>query len=244
MPFTLAHPAAILPLRRYCPRFLSFPALVIGSVSPDAGYLFKGLNLEGFSHCFVGSFAFDLPVGVLMLVLFYWLRAPVVGLIPQRSRQVFLPLCQRPPGSPLVAVLSLLIGTWTHLLWDSFTHRHGWLVEHLSILQTPIMVIGWRTLRIHNVIWYGCSFAGVVWLWFAYERWKQDFHAATPVTPFKVKLRDAVLIATVLVPLEAMHHLISGLLGLCLVGVSSALLVVWSALRVGDSQPRVRGKKA
>ena len=28
MPFTLAHPAAVLPLKRFCPRYLSFPALI------------------------------------------------------------------------------------------------------------------------------------------------------------------------------------------------------------------------
>ena len=34
MPFTLAHPAAVLPLRRW----LWFPGLVAGAVAPDVGY--------------------------------------------------------------------------------------------------------------------------------------------------------------------------------------------------------------
>ncbi|MFX7840593.1 DUF4184 family protein, partial [Acinetobacter baumannii] len=29
MPWTFAHPAAMLPLRRLCPRWLSWPALVL-----------------------------------------------------------------------------------------------------------------------------------------------------------------------------------------------------------------------
>jgi hypothetical protein len=37
MPWTFAHAAAVLPLRRCCPRRLHFPALVIGSLTPDFG---------------------------------------------------------------------------------------------------------------------------------------------------------------------------------------------------------------
>ena len=44
MPFPLAHPAAVLPFRRYCSRWLNFPALVIGSLVPDLGYLFPPIQ--------------------------------------------------------------------------------------------------------------------------------------------------------------------------------------------------------
>src|SRR6267142_2803077 len=71
MPFTLAHPAVVLPLRRFSPRVLSFPALVVGSITPDVGYCFGRLNVEEFSHSFVGSLAFCLPVGLLMVAIFY-----------------------------------------------------------------------------------------------------------------------------------------------------------------------------
>jgi hypothetical protein len=37
MRWTIAHPAAVLPLRRLCPRFLSCPALIVDSVAPDIG---------------------------------------------------------------------------------------------------------------------------------------------------------------------------------------------------------------
>ena len=70
MPFTLAHPAAVLPLRRFCPRFLNFPALVVGSVGPDAGYAFGWLGADQVSHRFLGSFVFCLPVGLVLVGLF------------------------------------------------------------------------------------------------------------------------------------------------------------------------------
>src|SRR5579872_1927354 len=133
MPFTLAHPAAVLPFRRYCPRYFNFPALIIGSLAPDIGYCFGRLRVDEFSHRFVGSLGFCLPVGLLMLGMFYGLRHPIVGMLPASQRKVFLPLCERPPGSLLAIIISLLIGAWTHLLWDSFTHKNGWLAVHLPI---------------------------------------------------------------------------------------------------------------
>src|ERR1039458_366285 len=113
MAFPLAHPAAVLPLRRYCPRWLSFPALVIGSLSPDAGYCLGnlgGLDWGTFSHGMLGSVAFCLPVGVVLLALFYGLRAPVIRMLPAPYQQAFLPLCWRPPGSPSAVVISRLSG--------------------------------------------------------------------------------------------------------------------------------------
>ena len=90
MPFPLAHPAAVLPLRRCCPRYLSFPALVIGSLCPDSGYLFHAGN---FSHRFLaGSFGFCLPVGLVLVLVFYGVRRPVIGILPASYRRLLLPL--------------------------------------------------------------------------------------------------------------------------------------------------------
>ena len=45
MPFTLAHPVAVLPFSR-C-RYCHFPALVIGSLSPDFVYFLHGRAVSG-----------------------------------------------------------------------------------------------------------------------------------------------------------------------------------------------------
>jgi hypothetical protein len=85
MPFPVAHPAAVLPLRRYCPRYLSFPALVVGSLSPDFGYVFGHLQVDRFSHRFwAGSFGFCLPAGLLIVWVFYLVRAPLLAILPGR----------------------------------------------------------------------------------------------------------------------------------------------------------------
>jgi hypothetical protein len=244
MPFPLAHPAAVLPLRRYCPRWLCFPALVIGSVCPDAGYAFGKLNVDGLSHKFLGSFAFCLPVGFVLLVLFYWLRLPAVRALPMSYQQALLPICQQPRGSFLAIILSLLVGAWTHLLWDSFTHKDGWLVEHLPVLQWPVTVYAGRRARVCHVLWYACSFAGVVWLFVVFEKWKRAHVGGGAGSSGIRVLRDAVLVALLVVPIELVHHLIVRVsLAVCLVAVLCALLGIGIVFKVatarkatGDSQ--------
>src|SRR5438876_728351 len=97
MPFPIAHPAAVLPLRRYCTRWLSFPALVIGSVVPDVGYLL-GEDWINFSHQLSGSVPFDLPLGILILAVFYRFRTVVAGMLSAPYQRLLLPLCRRPKG--------------------------------------------------------------------------------------------------------------------------------------------------
>src|SRR5215831_8687099 len=169
MAFPLAHPAAVLPLRRI--KWLSFPALVVGAVVPDLGYVF--FQLADFSHQALGSIVFGLPVGGLILGAFYGARTPVVTRMPRTLRRSVLLVCERPLGPLWIAVLSLLIGIWTHLVWDSFTHNDGWVVEHLPILLTPLFEFSGRTARVCNLLWYGSSFVGAGWLFFAFEKWKQ-----------------------------------------------------------------------
>jgi hypothetical protein len=223
MPFPLAHPAAVLPLRRWCPRWLDFPALVVGSVCPDAGYAFGRWGIQEFSHTPPGSVVFCLPVGLLMLRFFYGLRSRAVGRLPERGRKLFLPLCQHPAGSRFAVVVSLLAGIWTHLLWDSCTQVHGWLAERWTFLQRPLHEFGDQTLRVQHLAWYGCSFAGIAWLYFAFEQWQEKSTGAA-VSSFS-KWRRAVVIAALFFPVEAMHHLVYGMLGNFVVGAGSLVLV-------------------
>jgi hypothetical protein len=235
MPFTLAHPAAVLPLRRFCPRFFNFPALVAGSLCPDAGYCFGTLNIDDFSHSLKGSIEFCLPVGVVMLGFFYGLRLPAVEILPERHRKYLLPFCQKPIGSPLTVLVSLLIGIWIHLLLDSFTHKRGWLVENLPLLQTPVFSAEAHTFRIFNLLWYACSFAGIVWLWLAWEQWRNTFAEPAPQIASRVKLfGKAVLAGVLMMPIELTHHLIPGRAGLFLIAGYSALIIIGIVLRIGS----------
>lgn len=172
MPFTLAHPAAIVPLARV--RWLASLPLIIGSLAPD---LFGFLMPYGFtqgvtsSHSLTGSLLVDLPFGYAFLLLIRMMQVPLTAPLwePHRSfvRQALSRYFARRLWW-LVAVPSLLIGSWTHILWDSFTHGDAWGVQQFAWLQQSWWVVGEYPLAMHRLLQYGCSLFGlaVLVLWY------------------------------------------------------------------------------
>ena len=166
MPFTLAHPAAILPLRRF--RFLQTVPLVIGSLVPDIPYFLPsrlGRALAD-SHTLYGSFAVCLPLGMALLILILLLREPLTILLGARARWVCLHSLERFTAWPLrwpIAAWSILLGSWTHLAWDSFTHQTGWTTVRVAALSAPISLFGWDTATSH-LLQYVSSVFGLVLL--------------------------------------------------------------------------------
>jgi hypothetical protein len=126
MPWTFAHPAAILPLRNIGGVRLPLAALVVGSLAPDFGYYVGQFELATFAHTWLGLLLLCLPSGVLVLSLFAVVQSDLIRLLPQPHRGALL-LRQSGLGAGsrfgklLGAVAGLLLGALTHVLWDSFT---------------------------------------------------------------------------------------------------------------------------
>ncbi len=227
MPFPLAHPAAVLPLNRYCPRHLSFPALIVGSLSPDFAYCLGPLHLDGFSHRFLaGSFGFCLPAGLLVLMVFYVVRRPLLGILPARHRQVFWSLCQRPARPAFAIIVSLLIGAWTHIFLDSITHEDGWLVEHLPVLQGFVPWAGKHGLRIYDVLYYACTFAGVTWVAMSYLGWVEKAPRGPAPSAPAANWGWALMLATAALFIAAACRGPGQSLGLITAGLLTVVLVV------------------
>ena len=171
MPFTLAHPAAILPLRRL--RFLQTVPLVIGSLVPDLPYFFPsrfGRTYFPDTHTLYGSFSVDLPLGMAVLLLLLLLREPLTVMLGARLRWVCRQSIDNFYARPLhwpIALLSILVGTWTHMIWDSFTHESTWTTARVAALSAPVSVFGWDTETSH-LLQYVSSVFGLavlaVWL--------------------------------------------------------------------------------
>ena len=175
MPWTFAHPAAVLPLRRLCPRWLSFPALVVGSLVPDLGYYVPGADFLMDSHTVAGIIVNGLPWGLLILGLLCWLRAPLVHLLPQPHRRAMAPLIQTPvhitPTLFIKLALSVLIGAATHVAWDACTHLRGGLVAHVAWLQAPVFQYRWFVVPVYQVLQHLSTLLGVSVLICSYGRW-------------------------------------------------------------------------
>jgi hypothetical protein len=194
-------------------------------MAPDAGYLFDDPGLGGLSHEFFGSIAFGIPVGVLALAILYGFRKRVVSMLPETQRQIYEPLCRRPMGSIWIVALSLVIGIWSHVIWDSFVHIDGWIVEKWPLLQTPVIQYSGRTARVSHVLWYGSSFAGVVAVFLSIENWKRGTSSSMGFD--KAILRDAFVVALMIMPISLIHHIFNdGFIGIALTAGLCGLLVL------------------
>lgn len=148
MPFTFSHPALILPLRWLPRRWFSFTGLIIGSIIPDFEYFIRIKIHSAYSHTLRGLFWFDLPLGLLVAFIFYRVVVPVsIDNLPFffKSRLYSLKNFDWTTyfkSNWFFVITSLLLGAGSHLLWDSFTHEHGYFVRNFSSLNRELLLAG------------------------------------------------------------------------------------------------------
>ena len=169
MPFTLAHPAAVLPLRGL--RYLRMAPLIVGAMVPDLPYYLPGgiARYVPVTHAFAHSFTVDLALGYALLASLVVLQRPLTALLSARARalclRALLPFHR--PFEWAFAAPAILLGVWTHLLWDSVTHGDGWMVHRVQALRAPL-VIGPYEGTVFHALQYLSSAAGlcVLVLWY------------------------------------------------------------------------------
>lgn len=200
MPFTFAHPAAVLPLRRF--KFLHTVPLIIGSVTPDLPYYIPGrynrLMLD--THTMLGSLWPDIPIGLVVLVFGFLLRRPLTALTTPRARALCLHSLEgfrHQPFHWLLAIVAIYVGIWTHLLWDACTHDTGWVVRRVAALSAPV-TIGDYTGTLCHVLQYVSSVAGLLILAIWYFRLPTPA-ADPPGTPASEPVSGRVAILLLLV---------------------------------------------
>src|SRR5579863_4915411 len=204
MPFTLSHAAAAWPFEK---TRLCLSALIIGSFAPDFAYFFF-LNQGGlFAHSLEGMFLIDLPLSLVILWLFHaFMKQPFITLLPRGFRARLKPEENHfsfwPPRRLALILVSILIGTATHILWDSFTHPFYWPYRHWSFLsrivhvpiqgevqmykalQTGSTVFGLLVVAVWIVLWYRATSPAQLPAAQPYSRWQ--IHVITVVTPLLV----------------------------------------------------------
>ncbi|WP_380169484.1 DUF4184 family protein [Jannaschia sp. R86511] len=157
MPFTLAHPAAVLPLMRGP---LVPTALVAGAVSPDLPYFLRATGIPvtaqswyepltnaTTTHSLPGLLTVAVPLALLLHLGLRAALAPLATLGPAPAHAAAAGARSRGGRPGLgrgVAVvgwvaLSLVLGVLTHVVWDSFTHGDGWVVQQVPALSDPVL---------------------------------------------------------------------------------------------------------
>lgn len=149
MPFTAAHPAAILPLLKHS-RWFSATGLIAGSIAPDFEYFLLLPIFSHIGHTLEGLLFFNLPVAFAVATVFHMLvRRPVVAHLPiwLKSRALAVPelnwlgyLRKR----WFVFTFSVIIGAVAHIFWDGFTHYSGYFVQLWPVLNSTVNLMGWE----------------------------------------------------------------------------------------------------
>jgi len=167
MPFTFSHPALVLPLALLPRRWVSLTGLVAGASVPDFDY-FIWLKIQSrYGHTWPGIFYFDVPVGLLLAFVFHAVvRNALVANSPAFIQQRFGHLYgfNWPAHFArhwLAVVGSVAVGAASHLLWDSFTHLNGALVQAMPALQQAVLV-GSYPWPLYNILQHSSTLVGAV----------------------------------------------------------------------------------
>lgn len=153
----------MLPLKMARPQWFSGAALCIGSMAPDFEYFLKGKPMTGIGHTIVGQFTFCLPLTMFVVWLVrrviirpLALHAPDGGEFHLKDYRV---LAETPLtlSDWLKVVVSALIGSFSHIIWDSFTHETGWAAQRISFIQRHLFSVGDSHIHVFKLLQHGGS---------------------------------------------------------------------------------------
>lgn len=173
MPFTLSHAAAAAPLARYG---FVLSALVIGSFSPDFIYFIRLSPIGHFTHTIPGVFLFCLPSGMAVLWIYHrLLKEPLAALLPDPLRHSLIdphrPFDFLPVRRMTALAISITMGAFTHLAWDSFTHEGGAVSRVLPFLSMGVIDLGFEWVPLTRILHHAGSLIGLAWIAFQAKRW-------------------------------------------------------------------------
>ncbi len=147
MPFTfLAHQGPFLPVVRRWSHRIDPVTFLVGTVAPDLAYVAGQSSWRVWAHAMPWLVAFNVPVTLLVSWIVVRIIAPVLPAhLPEagsfRLRDLRAIAAHRFDlvRSPVWA----LIGSFTHVALDSFTHRWGWVASEWRWYRTPLIDHRW-----------------------------------------------------------------------------------------------------
>lgn len=163
MPFTFSHPSIVLPIFKKFPKYFSATGLIAGSLIPDFEYFVRLYSLSVITHTKKGLLLIDVPAAVILSIAFHlFIKQSLIPNLPKSIRKYFIHLLHSDWMSyfkrnfPTV-IVSCLIGTATHIAWDSVSHATGQMVQRAGFLSTEIIFNG---AYIYRIIWWLSSLLG------------------------------------------------------------------------------------
>jgi hypothetical protein len=198
VPFTLAHPAVVLPLLR---RPFVPSALIAGAMAPDLPYFLRAVGISSAdardayepllnatnTHSPGWGLGVDLLFALCLMLVGRLLHRPLSALLP--AGFVLPGLRAARPGKghraryALWVLLSGFVGIFSHLAWDAFTHGDGYVVTHLALLRASVP----GGLTVARLLQYASTVGGLaaigVYLWRRRDRFRGTEGCANRLRP-------------------------------------------------------------
>jgi len=139
--------------------------LIIGSTLPDFEYFLRLELIGTHGHTLPGVFYLDLPLGIMLCFIFHNIvRNSLINSLPSLlynrfsvwkninwNRYFF--------RNMHVVIISLLLGIFSHIFWDAFTHPSGFFVERINLLNEYIRIATFQ-IPIYKILQHGGTVAG------------------------------------------------------------------------------------
>lgn len=118
------------------------------------------------SHDPAKVFTICLPFGVAAFVLFHmFLKIPLVSLCPRFLQERIAPYATAQLEISfrywLFVFVAVVIGAYTHILWDSFTHGGRWGTRVVPAVN-QIVTVGGHEIAIFKLLQHGSSVGGLL----------------------------------------------------------------------------------
>lgn len=193
MPFTLAHTVVALPFRKIRSAQIPIAGIVIGSMTPDLFRIIDSkIGLQ--SHTFGSIFHLNLALGLAFSLLWYVLYRPTLytcfglqdslNMVTWHYRfKFFILLC-----------CCIMLGSFTHIVWDGFTHFDQRTLVHADFLARSISVFG-HNYSAYFLLQMLSSFIPLPFIYLGMKRYFQKHQAITHTPQI---LRRMTIIALIL----------------------------------------------
>ncbi len=167
MPFTFSHPFIVLPLCRNSNRYFSATGLITGSMALDFEYFIymKKIEHESFHTLPYGVFIFGMPAGFMLMFVYHLLiRNNLIDNLPPflwRRLVQYKALDWNTffKKNFIKITISLLVGIYSHLLLDAFTHDFGFFVRSFPALNMRVIFLNSET-PVYDLLQSLLSFLG------------------------------------------------------------------------------------
>lgn len=164
MPFTLAHPAAVVFLKN---KKLNITALILGSMAPDFLYFINFRPYGNLGHKLLGFFLLNLPLCFLLAYVFHnIIKSQLISNLPNPFDKWYFYLREKKFSlnslkEVIVFIYSAILGMATHVLWDAFTHNSGFFVEKIPYLREKILFLGEYEIYRYKFFQHGSTLIGI-----------------------------------------------------------------------------------